>query len=458
MRSETPSIWTDEVIAALSSATGVAVETSEVTREAASQDFGHLAQGHSRGVARPESAEQVRQVVAFAKQRGLALTPRGGGLSQSGQSIPRDGLTLDLRAIRSIREPDLARMVVTCGPGTTWRELVAKLLPLGVTPKVTPLNLDLTVGGTLSAGGFGSTSHRYGPAVSNVTSATVVTAEARLVVCGLDRERATFDKVFGGVGRGGVIVDVELSLRRAPANVRTFYLTYDTLDAMTRDQGVLSTAGRVDHVEGFCASTMYGMRKGPTGRRAPLTVWSFGLLVSIEHDDGQEPSQEEVLDGIRPTKVLHVEDDTAAAFAARYDVRFEAMKAMGAWSQPHPWLESLIPHDAALELIPRALAMLPAFLGDGHRIFWVADTDRPAALAFPARGPFLSLAVLPMGVPTAFLQPALGALEALHDMTLAVGGTRYMSGWLFRPIPREDHGGCASVALSNLFESCLPDR
>jgi FAD/FMN-containing dehydrogenase len=49
-------------------------------------------------------------------------------------------------------------------------------------PAVVPLNLDLTVGGTVSAGGIGATSHTHGPVVSNVSEITAVTGSGRSVV------------------------------------------------------------------------------------------------------------------------------------------------------------------------------------------------------------------------------------------------------------------------------------
>jgi cytokinin dehydrogenase len=443
--------WTPDLLSAL--ARTADVDTSDSARAEASRDWGHLVRGQARGVARASSARDVQQIVRFARDHGLALTVRGGGMSQSGQSVPRDGLSLDVRALRAVGAPDRDRLTVSAGPGATWRQLLTELLPLGLAPRVVPLNLDLTVGGTLSAGGFGSTSHRFGPAVSQVPSLSVVTDSGDSVVCGPTRERTVFDAVLGGVGRGGVIVGADLALRRVPPKVRTFYLAYDDLSSMIHDQSQLQHA---DHVEAFCAATVHGLRKGPSSRRQPLVVWSYGLHVSIEHAEGNAPRAGDVLSGLKPVEVLHVEDDSAEGFASRYDVRFEAMKATGTWGYEHPWVECVLPLDAALRVIPRALAALPMFLGDGHRIFSIADTDRPRSLKFPDRGPFVSFAVLPMGVPPGLSRPALDALRALHDLVLSEGGTRYLSGWQFRSAPGGDRSTDPDVRPpTSLFESCL---
>jgi len=457
---------TSEALAALHDEALVAVDTSDEAIAAASRDFGRLCRGVARGSIRPTTAEQTQRIVRFANERSIRLTLRGRGMSQSGQSIPRDGLTLDVTGLAHIGEPDLTRMSVTTGPGATWRALLERLSPLGLAPSVVPLCLDLSVGGTLSAGGFGSTSHRLGPAVSHVLSANVVTGDGVLRVCGPDRERETFDAVFGGLGCYGAITSVELGLRRVPPRVRTHFLVYDDMETMLQDQLALSRVEGAAHLEGFCAGTVQGLRKNASGRRQPLVKWTFGLHVSEEIDGATDARDPAVLSDLHHAACVHVEEDTSAEFASRYDVRFAAMRVTGAWDLPHPWLECILSLPAALETLPRVLEMLPAFLGDGHRLTLLADTPRPASLAFPSRGPYVSFAILPMGVPEPLLRPALEAMQAVHALLVAAGGKRYLSGWLFEPDDNDwrRHHNDAHVALCaakaaldprRVFESCL---
>jgi cytokinin dehydrogenase len=364
-----------------------------------------------------------------------------------------------------IYEPDLLRPSIRCGSGVTWRQLVAKLLPMGLAPVVVPLNLDLTVAGTLSAGGIGSTSHRFGPAVAHVIAIEVVTGRGECIWCGPKRERWIFDAVLGGVGRCGIITQIELALRPAASHVRTYYLAYDDLNVMLQDQSLLADADWAHHLEGFCAATIQGLRKGTTGRRGPFATWTFGMHVSVEHAEGAPPSTD-AISCLRPTRQVHVEDDTAAEFTARYEVRFEAMRTTGAWELAHPWLECILSVPAALEAIPRVLEILPPFFGDGHRLTWLASNDTPASWALPKRGPHVTFAVLPMGIPPAVHGQALNALRLVHELLVSTGGKRYLSGWLFEPGEddwrrhHDDNYASLSAARAALdpnqvFESCL---
>ena len=134
--------WTPGALEVLAKETGLVVDTEGSARNEASQDFGHLVHGNAVGVVRPFSAEQVQGVIRFANERSLPVTIRSGGMSQSGQSIPRDGLSLDMRNLAMVGEPDPSHRSISCEPGVTWRTLLEKLERSSLAPSVVPLNLD----------------------------------------------------------------------------------------------------------------------------------------------------------------------------------------------------------------------------------------------------------------------------------------------------------------------------
>jgi cytokinin dehydrogenase len=76
---------------------------------------------------------------------------------------------------------------IACGAGATWRAVLARTLPRGLVPRVVPSHLDPTVGGTISVGGIGSTSHRFGAAASNIDALTVVVGSGDQVWCDATR-------------------------------------------------------------------------------------------------------------------------------------------------------------------------------------------------------------------------------------------------------------------------------
>lgn len=387
-------------------------------------DFGGLVKGWQNGMFRPRTVEELVEVVQRARNDGIRLTPRGGGLSQSGQSVPDDSWSLSLTELTHVAPPDAAVGTVRCQSGATFRSVLSRCLEHGCIPRVLPLNLDLTVGGVLSAGGFGTTSHRFGPVVSNVASAEVVLGTGELVETGPARAREVYDAVLGGLGRSGVVASAELCVEPAPSAIRTVYLVYDELESLFADVETLRSQAL--HLEAFCSSSFQGLCRANRGARRPLVHWLYGLHVSV--DSNTDPR--ELVAGLGFNRVLHTDEDECGPFAARYDLRFERMRSTGAWGKPHPWFEAILPRTEAQAFIERAMKLLPLSFGDGHRISVLASTDHPKALALP-RGPALGFAVLPQCIEQAALDEALSALRRLDCMLSEVGGKRYLSGYLF---------------------------
>jgi cytokinin dehydrogenase len=394
----------------------------------ASRDFGNLVEGRSQVIVQPRNAHEVAEVINLANTLKLPVTPRAGGGSQSGQSVSHQGITLDVSRLDGIEKTSDSQ-TITCGSGTTWRQLVAHLAPQGMLPCVMPLNLNLTVGGTLSAGGFGANSHCFGPVVANVAELEVVTGAGDRFSCSAVEKTDAFAASLGGLGRCTVMTAASLNLRPIRPQVRTYYLLYEDLATWLVDQQQLLRSHRADYIEGFCAASVQGLHKIPQGRR-PLLHWSYGLHVGVEFDPAHPPDATYVLENLRYNRLLHTEDDETVDYVARYELRFQSMQASGAWQQTHPWFECLLPFSVATNLIPKILELLPPFFGDGHRVMLLAKKETPRLFMQPNDSPAVAFAILPTGIPKSQVQSALEALKNLNDLVLQNGGKRYLSGWL----------------------------
>lgn len=391
-------------------------------------DFGGVKEGVALGKAEPRSEHELVELVQFCRTNRRALTPRGFGLSQSGQSIPDESVLVELGRLNDVADVDLAHSTITVGPGATFRQVLQKSLARGLAPPVCPLNLDLSVGGVLSAGGLGSTSHQYGFAVSHVRSVRCVLGTGEVVVASPGRNRDVFDAILGGVGRVGFIVEAKVFLSRVSQTLTTWTLRYDCVQDLLQDQVALSEDPRVTHLDGLTSGATLGLAKGPNGQRSPLRHWSSAIQFSVEESDAEIES---LVAGLRALSVVHREEDDVASFMARYDVRFQAMKATGAWAQPHPWFEVVLPLECTEAFIESARC-LPPFFGDVLRVSVIRASERPRSIALPdGPGPWATVAVLPVGIAKPMLPMALQALEALDLNARELGGKRYLSGCLF---------------------------
>ena len=448
-------VWSDEDAVDLAAASGACIRRDAASRSAFAEDFGHLVSAAPWAVVSPRSVEELAAIVAFAAGRRLPLCARGRGYSQSGQSVAAGGLSLDLSRLDRIGAIDATAAQVQCEPGVRWRELTAATLRHGLVPTVLPLNLDMSVGGLLSAGGIGANSHRHGVAVEQVTELEVVTGGGQIARCTPAQDPELFSAVLAGLGRCGIITQASVRLRRAPARVRTFHLVYGDSDAWLADQERIAGDARVQYLEGLCWMGAKGFRGGSSGRRARVQ-WLYGIQVGFEYDR-EVPDQSESLRGLSPWRTVHVDDEGVSEFVSRYQPRFDGMRRSGAWQQLHPWLECLLPVERLPALLPAILDELPLSLGEGHRLMWVDTSNRPPFFAAPEGGRAVCFAVLPTGVSEGERGDVLAALGRLDGLLREAGGKRYLSGWL-GPMDearwREHLGGASErwTALKRRFD------
>ncbi|MFC5747771.1 FAD-binding protein [Actinomadura rugatobispora] len=314
-------------------------------------DFGDMVRRTPVEVVRPASAREVADVMLRhgparplsgdghgpspgGRQGAQAVVPRGCGHSTDGSSLT-GGVSLDMRALAAIGEVRGDRVRVEAG--ATWREVLDAALPHGLTPPVLTDLLDLTVGGTLSAGGVGGASHVHGPQTANVIDLEVVTREGAVVRCSASENRTLFGAVRGGMGRHGVITAA--TLRLVPAPRRVLACTVPCRDAA----GLLAvqTRTRADHISGQARPSEGG-------------GWRFEAKAVLYDADEPPPGLE----------CTEAEALPYPGFADRMRPDVQELIVLGEWARPHPWAMAFLPGAAAARLIEDTLAAMgPADLG-----------------------------------------------------------------------------------------------
>ena len=137
-------------------------------------------------VLRPRTVETLSRGVAAATAAGLAVLPRGGGMSYTGGYLSEvDAVLVDTVSLDRILEVDEAGMTATVEAGVTWDALHRRLQPLGLRAPAwgTLSGLRATVGGGMSQNGlfWGA---REGTAVDSALSFDVVLADGAVLTTG----------------------------------------------------------------------------------------------------------------------------------------------------------------------------------------------------------------------------------------------------------------------------------
>jgi cytokinin dehydrogenase len=417
--------WTDELAKEISGK----VLTDAAAREAVETDFGRVIVRHPQAVVCPASAEDVARAMKFAVRHSLGVATRGGGHSQSGQSLSGD-LVLDMTALRQVVRVEEG--AVTVQAGIKWRTLVEHLLPHHLSPPVLTNNLDVTVGGTLSMGGLGVASWRHGTQADNCLGLEVVTGTGEILRCSPGANRDLFDAVRAGAGQFGVITEAVLKVRRHRPRFRSFYLLYDDLPRLLDDLKTVMTDERFDYLESWCVPCPQGFKK-VGGERQPFARWFYPLHATVEVGDNQPaPEAAEKLQGLKHYQHVHTEDGELMEFFTRLDNLFALWKRGGFWDYAHPWMECVLPWQTTGMYISQVLANLPpqALVG-GHILLWPARGAASSAPLFmrPSSDFLMGFGILP-AVPKPFVAEVLPRLKMASQASTMMGSKRYLSGWL----------------------------
>lgn len=387
-------------------------------------DFGHIVHEAPWAVLRARSSTDVQRMVRFvfeqrrANRCGLTICMRGQAHSTYGQAQAAGGVVIDSRGLAQIASvgPEGARV----GPGVRWRDLLEASLEQGLTPPVLTDFIELSVGGTLSVGGIGGATQHHGLQVDNVLELDVVTGRGRLVTCSRRRRRALFESVLGGLGQLAIIVGATIRLIPAPSNARVYQLFYTDLARFTRDQRRALRGGRFDYLEGQVLPQ-------------PDGSYQFLLEAAAYYTPPELPDDAALLAGLEPIAGATVIDEHSYFdWQNRLAPLVEALRANGAWSLPHPWLNVLLPARSADAFIQSVLDELtPEDTGGGPILcypFLGSRLTRPL-VARPDSDVVVIFGLLRFAAPDPARVDALIARNrVLFESARDLGGKRYAIG------------------------------
>jgi cytokinin dehydrogenase len=308
---------------------------------AAAEDFGHLVHKVPAFVARPSTAGEVADLVRYADGAGLEVRARGAGHAVAGQS-QCDGIVCDVSALDHVFE--IGQSSVSVGAGARWSTVLAATLAHGLTPPVLTDYLELSVGGTLSAGGIGGASFIHGPQADHVLELDVVTAGGSVVTCSPTTEPDVFYGVLGKQGRGGIITRAVIPLVPAPERVRRYTVTLPDVYALTGWQTQAMLSGQFGYLEGQIA-------QDETGN------WTY----AAEAAAFQEADVPPVASG---SGQVEIQELSYLDFCNRMLPGVRLLAGTGDWYRPHPWFSVFLPPGMVTGYVMEALGeLLPVTLG-----------------------------------------------------------------------------------------------
>jgi len=385
--------------------------------DAAAADFGRIVSHQPFAVLQPGSVDDVRKIILFARQQGIKVGGMGmvgNSHSTFGQAQVEAGVVVDMSSLAQIHEIRDGDAFVDAG--VRWLDLLRATTPLGKTPPTLTDYLDLSIGGTLSVGGIGGQSYRFGLQVDNVLELEVVTGRGEVVTCSPRRNRFLFNSVRAGLGQFAIIVRARVRLVDVPGQTRTYTALYDHLGTFTADQETLIHEGRFDYVEGQAVPGEGG-------------GWRF-LLEAVKYfAPGEEPDDEALLAGLSWLPgTLATEDRSFFDFANRLEPIVELLKQLGLWQLPHPWFDMFVPGREAPAFIQAVLDLeTAATIGPGVILIYPNRSSRVHTpfLALPDGEVFYLFSLLRTVVPPVDPGDLVARNRGIYEALAGIGGKRY---------------------------------
>ena len=234
-----------------------ALVTDQAERDYVGQDIFSLGR-RPAGIFRPRDIDSLSRGIAAAAGAGIAIVPRGGGMSYTSGLLPAEAgaLVVDVSAMDRILAVNETDMTVTVEAGCTWAKLYEKLHPMGLRPPVwgTLSGMIATVGGGMSQNGVFWGAGR-GPIVSGALSFDVVLADGRVVRTGNPGMRPFGPDLTGlfaaDCGAFGIKAHVTLPLIREAKAFAYGSYAFDDAEAFIGATSEIARAGLATECFGF---------------------------------------------------------------------------------------------------------------------------------------------------------------------------------------------------------------
>ena len=226
--------------------------------------FDILALLHQKGhtpeaVVKPQTREQVSEIMKLATRETIPVTPRGAGSGLAGAAVPtHGGISLSLERMNRILEVDRVDRVAVVEPGVVTNELCRRVAEDGLMYAGYPMSTETSfIGGNVATNAGGARVVRYGNTRRHVLGLEVVLADGEVIEVGGRFRKSTWGYDFlnlmiGSEGTLGVFTKIVLNLIAAPGKIMDVLVPFpDTETAVRAVSEVIISEGVIPETVEF---------------------------------------------------------------------------------------------------------------------------------------------------------------------------------------------------------------
>jgi len=171
-------------------------------------DFGNIYFKNPKEVFFPKSVHELKQTISKLNQENKKVTIRNTGHSVNGQTLTED-YQINLSFLKGINFNE-EKLEVTVLAGNTWSEIFESINFPKYSIAVFPNNpgQKIQIGGTVSVGGIGPYSFKYGGLWDQIVKLKIVIPSGEEIECSPQENVDYFKFSVAGFGKIGVITEI----------------------------------------------------------------------------------------------------------------------------------------------------------------------------------------------------------------------------------------------------------
>lgn len=327
--------------------------------EVAEKEYSHMPEV----VVKPETAEEISEIVKLANRERIPITPRGAGSGLSGGAVPvYGGIVLSVERMNRIIEIDDDNMMAVVEPGVVTNDINEAIKDRGLFYAGYPMSVETCfIGGNVAENAGGGKAIKYGVTERYIMGLQVVTPTGEIINLGGKRVKDVTgynlkQLMVGSEGTLGIITEIIIKLLPLPkAKVDLLALFPDVKSAIAVVPRIMTKGGVIPTAVEFM--DQLSVRASCEYLNEHLPYQETGAMLLIEVDGSDEEIVQRDYDTIgelcleNGAQEVYVADNYTTQeriWSVRRNIA-EAFKVVS----PHQSLEDIVVPTASIpDLIP----------------------------------------------------------------------------------------------------------
>lgn len=245
----------------------------------------------------PRTTQEVSAVLAYCREAGVPVVPRGAGTSLCGGAIPQeDAVVIGMMRMSRILSIDYANRCARVQAGVTNLAITGAVSEQGFFYAPDPSSqLACTIGGNVGMNSGGAHCLKYGVTTNNILGLTMVLLDGTVVELGGEHLDADgydlLGLMIGSEGQLGIVTEVSVRILRSPLGARPVLFGFETPNEAGAAVAAIIAAGIIPVAMEYMDKPAIEICEAFAKAGYPLDVGAL-LIIEVE---GSETEMDDML-------------------------------------------------------------------------------------------------------------------------------------------------------------------